>query len=486
MKLNKYLSILLLFSTLTIITGCLDSGGSNFLTPQYDDSENYESLGENISTYSSLEFQMDEDINQNSLKMNSVFAIGNEKRSFGKIIYVAELKTIVFIPYKPLEENAEYTITLSGDIETESGSKLGDDLNYSFTTAAYIPETAGDIRVFCNYEAGYARKDLTLTFSTEEAGASIQTGWTKDLYATEPEEWNAGENFAFSLVDSYGTVKVFARVKKDSEIIGDNYSFTYKLLNEFPPVGDFTEGIHIDDECLAAWATDYSVTYGLDIDDTWKWETDDETGETIDLGAQILGPATGDNFDVLVIGNHGEVILEFESGISNGIGYDFVVYENGFKSNGGAGIAGDMFAELFFVEVSTNGTDFLRFDNVSLTSEPVGGYGTVCTGDVNGLGALQPNAYGTSYGTPFDLAWLRNKKEVLKDIVDLSNIRYVKLIDISGTDGTEGIDLDPDNDGTDDYYPCYDSFGNIIRDAFKTWGSGGADIDAVGVIHIAK
>ncbi|MBN2041936.1 MAG: hypothetical protein JW864_18015 [Spirochaetes bacterium] len=475
------ISIIFLVSAL-IITTCSGSGGSNDQNVSYigvtDCSLDNKS---NVSIYASIEFRISGTISENSINSDFIAVTGNEKQAYGCAVYDNYTMSIVFIPYKPLDENCEYTITMSDDTEVASGILMEEACTFTFSTGEYIADTTGDIKVFCNYESGYTRKDLTLTFTTEETDAVIQTGWTKDLSAAEPDEWSAGETFAFSQVESYGTVRIFARAVKDSLPVGDNFTFVYKLMDKFPPIGANTEGIYKTDECMTDWATSiHSFEYGYDVEDKWKG-TDQEN--------LVLGPATGDNFDVFVTGNHGELTLYFDSGISDGTGYDLVVFENGFISEGGAGVEGQIFAEVFYVEVSSNGTDFVRFDNVSLTPEPVGGYGTLDTGLVNGLGGLQPNAYRIShYGSPFDLAWLRNKKEVLSGTVDLSDIRYVRMIDIPGTDGTEGIDLNTDKEGNtiDGYKFCYDSFGNIIRDAFRTWGSGGADIEAVGVIHTAE
>ena len=65
----------------------------------------------------------------------------------------------------------------------------------------------------------------------------------------------------------------------------------------------------------------------------------------------------------------GYITLGFETGISNGDGYDFAVFENAF------GGAASVFAELGYVEVSSNGVDFARFDSVSLTESLLGGTG---------------------------------------------------------------------------------------------------------------
>lgn len=76
--------------------------------------------------------------------------------------------------------------------------------------------------------------------------------------------------------------------------------------------------------------------------------------------------------------------------ITNGIGWDLAVLENGFR---------DTYLELAFVEVYSNGRDFVRFDNVSLTPGPVPTFARLDPTDVDGLSGK----YRKGYGTPFDL-----------------------------------------------------------------------------------
>src|SRR5262249_51211439 len=74
-----------------------------------------------------------------------------------------------------------------------------------------------------------------------------------------------------------------------------------------------------------------------------------------------LGPALGtDTLDTVSLGDGGSLTLFFPGGIGNGAGDDFAVYENGFFGPDG------LFAELAFVEVSSNGSDFARFPAVAL------------------------------------------------------------------------------------------------------------------------
>lgn len=157
----------------------------------------------------------------------------------------------------------------------------------------------------------------------------------------------------------------------------------------------------------------------------------------------------------------GTLTLGFDSPIFNGPGADFAAFENGFINAS----TGDTFAELGYVEVSTNGTDFARFPSISLTAGPVGGYGSIDPANVYNLVGKHVNAYGQSWGTPFDLDDLASQTIVMSGVVDLNDINYVRIVDIPG-------------DGS-----FTDSEGNPIYDAWHTFGSGGVDFEALGVIN---
>ena len=125
-----------------------------------------------------------------------------------------------------------------------------------------------------------------------------------------------------------------------------------------------------------------------------------------------LGPVTNSNMDIVTLGDMdqaeidaydagtlgygpGEVTFTFDMPIVNGDGADFAAFENGFISAGGAGVAGEIFAELGYVEVSSNGTHFARFASDSLTPDLVGAYGTADPTDVYNLVGKHCNAYGS-------------------------------------------------------------------------------------------
>lgn len=182
-----------------------------------------------------------------------------------------------------------------------------------------------------------------------------------------------------------------------------------------------------------------------------------------------FGPVTGDNFDVVSLGDMtaaqitaanppGRITLHFTKPIRDFSGADFVVFENGFISGsntGGSGIGG-IFAELAYVEVSSDGVNFRRFNPISLTPSAVGGYGSINATNVYNLAGKHANSYGDCWGTPFDIGQ-----------TGLSEISYIRLVDIPGSGAFK------------------DGAGNPIYDSWRTFGSGGFDLEAVGSISTA-
>ncbi|QDU32301.1 hypothetical protein KS4_03330 [Poriferisphaera corsica] len=260
-------------------------------------------------------------------------------------------------------------------------------------------------------------------------------------------------------------------------------------------VGDAGDGVQATDSngnfvnpIFKSWAT------GVQL-----YKPSDEVGTygMNGIGSQFADPSlatgavTGKNMHTVSLGdmdadeiaNHltnptanpaGTLVLTFDKAITNGEGADFAAFENGFVSNynaSGGATAGLMFAELGFVEVSTNGIDFAQFPSTYLNYENGDGlpsnyaYLSQDVSNVHNLVGKHSNAYGESWGTPFDLSDLENHELVLSGVVDLDEINYVKIVDIAGN-------------GT-----FQDSEGRAIYDAWVTWGSGGLDFEALGVIN---
>jgi len=204
--------------------------------------------------------------------------------------------------------------------------------------------------------------------------------------------------------------------------------------------------------------------------------------------AQALGPVTGNALDVVSLGEVPESAMDTNTlpgwitlvfgdpndshdprHIRNGAGDDFVVFENGFTSaysvQTSGSVAGQLLAELAYIEVSTNGRDYVRFPSLSLVDQAVGPYGTLDPNRVTFLAGKHPNGYGLCLGTAFDLEALATCPEVLDGRIDLQDIRFVRVVDIPGSGAFT------------------DSTGHPIYDQWPTTGSGGFDLEAVGVLQ---
>ncbi|MEX2091452.1 MAG: PEP-CTERM sorting domain-containing protein [Pirellulales bacterium] len=161
----------------------------------------------------------------------------------------------------------------------------------------------------------------------------------------------------------------------------------------------------------------------------------------------------------------GFLTVTFPHGIRNGAGADFAVFENGFA----LGSPNGLFAELAYVEVSTNGTDFARFPSISTNAAPVQGAPPFAGYDMGNVYNLA-GKHASGFGTPFNLGDLIAGLAVVSGAVDLDNIQFVKLVDVPGN----GAFLD--------------SLGHPILDNWLTVGTGGFDFrlpvgQGIGVIH---
>lgn len=211
--------------------------------------------------------------------------------------------------------------------------------------------------------------------------------------------------------------------------------------------------IAYDSELFVAWANGAEIERGLvDISNP---EAQDQGSNYASYGIadDALGIADG---TIVSLGDRGTAILTFEKPIGNGSGFDFAVFENSFS---------DTFLELAFVEVSSDGINFFRFPahSETQTETQVGGFGLIDPTYINNFAGK----YRAMFGTPFDLDDLEDNV-----LLDKNNITHVKLIDVVGS-------IDPK-------FASYDSLGNAVNDPFPTpFGSGGFDLDAVGVINEA-
>lgn len=216
----------------------------------------------------------------------------------------------------------------------------------------------------------------------------------------------------------------------------------------FPPEPEEagSNAIYKDSSIFIGWANDISITRGpMNI-------LEPSLGLT-DYGSAIDGSFIADN-NVVSLGDGGQAIAIFSEAIGNGPGPDFAVFENGFANH---------YMELAFVEVSSDGSNYTRFQPISETptDTQISNFSFSDCRYVHNLAGK----YRVYYGTPFDL-------EELSDIagLDINHITHIRIIDVVGSISSE--------------IASYDSEGNIINDPYPTpFESGGFDLDAIGIIH---
>lgn len=215
------------------------------------------------------------------------------------------------------------------------------------------------------------------------------------------------------------------------------FAFSPSLLaGPFPPAAgqEGSEAVAVDDSRIVGWATVVE-----------SYESDSSVSESWRDSSQVLGPAEGQSFGVCSLGPGGTLTVSFGGVIPNRLGPEIAVFENGFS---------DLFLEFAFVEVSSDGVNFVRFQNQSLTPAAVGGFGVVDTTDVFGLAGK----YRQGFGTPFDFSDLP-----ADPLLDLKGVRFVRLVDVVGGQAN-------------------DSSGGVIYDPFPTSISAGFDCDGIALL----
>ena len=221
-----------------------------------------------------------------------------------------------------------------------------------------------------------------------------------------------------------------------------------------PPAGqEGTTAMHCDSSAFVAWATGCVVERG-------PMRIDKPENGLASYGVDTDGIGKADGQTLVSLGDGGNAVLTFESPIYNGPGPDFAVFENPLEN---AQQHGYYFLEMGFVEVSSDGVNYVRFPAISRipSDTQVGSFGCVLPELVHNLASK----YAPLYGTPFDLDELPET-----ELIDINRITHVRIVDVVGC-------IDPQ-------YATYDSEGNIVNDPWPTpFASSGFDLDAVGVIH---
>ena len=206
--------------------------------------------------------------------------------------------------------------------------------------------------------------------------------------------------------------------------------------------------ISYDNSAILGWATGCQVTRGYQ-----------DIANPIVLASygteqNVVGTASESTTDVVSLGDHGSAVLTFSTPIVNTTGYDFAVFENSLN---------DIFLELAFVEVSSDGIHYFRFPSVSNTPNQiqVSNAGTVDATQIHNLAGK----HRAGWGTLFDLDDLSGYYGL-----NINNITHVRIVDVVGS-------IDPQ-------YGTTDRYGNIINDPYPTdFASGGFDLGGVAVLN---
>lgn len=217
-----------------------------------------------------------------------------------------------------------------------------------------------------------------------------------------------------------------------------------------------------DSKAFVSWANGAYIQRGWvnSADTSVKYK--DSNKATYGCTGDAVGIAGSTASDVVSLGDGGIATLTFDRPIVNGTGADFAIFENGQYKQG----TDSIYAELGFVEVSSDGSHFVRFPAVSITKtdKQIGGFSPIKQSDVTNFAGAEIQGYGT----PFNLDDIKDSANI-----DLQNIRFVRIVDAVGN--------------IDSKFASHDSKGTIVNDPWPTpYWSSGFDLDGVGVINAGK
>lgn len=211
--------------------------------------------------------------------------------------------------------------------------------------------------------------------------------------------------------------------------------------------------LHKDSNLFVAWGESPIIYRG------WIHSLDTLQGKATH-GDSLSGAGSPDK-NVVSLGDGGTATYYFSNPIIDKPGPDFAIFENGFLNPMDSNQA---YLELAFVEVSSNGVDFVRFHSESHldTNVQINGVGDyIDCRKINNLAGK----YISDYGTPFDLNEL-----ALYSNLEIDNIKYVRIRDVIGSNLP--------------FLSTRDFAQRTINDPFPTnFPTGGFDLDAIGVIH---
>jgi len=301
---------------------------------------------------------------------------------------------------------------------------------------------SADSRLSFNYGSGYIN-----TYSYLDSTYNLSIATSGYLSYTVNGTWASGLTDPLS-DSSLFVMEEYGNCETPSLVVPATNPNIPNLVFDGIVGTDSCQAIFCTNPNIMGWATGCAITRGYQ--DIANHSILANYGSDQDA----IGAATESTSDVVSLGDSGVAILTFNSPISNGSGYDFAVFENSLN---------DVFLELAFVEVSSDGIHYVRFPATSNTQSTtqIGNAGNVDATKIHNLAGK----YRTGWGTPFDLQDLEGSADL-----DLNNITHVKIIDAVGS-------INP-------LYGTRDQYGRLINDPYPTdFVSGGFDLGGVAVMN---
>jgi hypothetical protein len=231
---------------------------------------------------------------------------------------------------------------------------------------------------------------------------------------------------------------------------------TYHLLAQFAPQAGQagSTAIYKDSSIIIAWGDSCHVERG------WMNIADTLLGK-VSSGADSFALFAADAQPVS-LGDGGTATYYLAQPLFDGPGADFAVFENGFLNPQDSNEA---YLELAFVEISSDGIHYQRFQSTCLNNILNQLPGTGVYSDARLIHNLA-GKYIARWGVPFDIAELKDSA-----FINPNAIRYVRIRDVVGS--------------IDSNYACFDGGQRIINDPYPTdFPTGGFDLDALGLIHV--
>ena len=266
-------------------------------------------------------------------------------------------------------------------------------------------------------------------------------------------------------------------------VLGIALPGTVALAGSYPLAGGQTgsPAIAASSSSIVEWASGATIVRGLrDVANPTEYSTNPNAAVNYAFfggsdGASTAAGASPSNNNApigmppqpqpttyaVALGQNGTATLTFNTPITNGPGYDFAVFGNGFSS--GPSLE---WVKPALVAVSSDGVNFFQFPSVSQTptTTQVGSFGELDPTNLYDIAGKDP----AGWGTPFDLAELAT----VSPLLNVNDITEVRILSVAGT--------------INSMHASHDSTGNIINSpypAMATAGSEGFDLAGVGVLN---